>query len=65
MTEEEAIGLLRQAIELAGSQSRFAEKNDIPQSYVSDVLNGNRRPSDRILACIGLRRALVQIEAQQ
>lgn len=62
MTDEEAVEKLRDAVKEAGNQSRFAERSGLPQSYISDVLNGHRRPSDKLLMSIGLRRVLVPVE---
>ena len=38
----------------AGSRKAWAEQNNISPAYVSDVLNGNRDPGERILNALGL-----------
>ena len=60
MPETDPIDCLRRAVEEAGSQARFAEGVSLPQSYISDVLNGNRPPSDRLLSALGLKRVVVK-----
>lgn len=49
-------GLLALAIAKAGGNKAFGDANDISASYVSDVLRGNREPSHKILAALGLEK---------
>lgn len=48
--------LLGKAIEDAGSLRKWAAENDVSPAFVSDVMRGNRAPSDKILAPLGLVR---------
>jgi hypothetical protein len=49
-------GLLRKAVNAAGSQKVFADQIGVRPQYVFAVLRGDRRPSDAMLTAIGLRR---------
>lgn len=58
VSEQDVIRHLRAAIEESGSQSRFAAKHGFSKQYVSLVLSGDRTPSERLLAVLGIRRVL-------
>lgn len=60
MSESDPRICLREAVSRAGSQAAYAEATGLPQSYVSDVLNGNKPASDRLLGLLGLKRVVVK-----
>lgn len=62
MTENDAVNKIREEVMREGTQARFAERAELPQSYISDVLNGKRRPSDKLLRAVGLARVLVALD---
>lgn len=64
MTQPDPLTELRAAIERAGTQTKFAECADLPQSYISAVLREERPPSDKLLEFLGLRRVIVPIEGE-
>ena len=64
MTQEEAVGLICQAIDKAGSQNRFAKSVGLSQSFVSEVVARKRAPSPRLLETVGLRWAIVPVEGK-
>jgi DNA-binding transcriptional regulator YdaS (Cro superfamily) len=43
-----------------GNQSAFAKATGFSTTYVSDVLSGRRDASERLLAVLGLKRAVVK-----
>lgn len=59
LTEQEVMDRLKNAIEAAGGQRRFAELHKLTPGYVNDVLHGKRALADRILATIGVQRHVV------
>lgn len=65
---EGVLSRLRKETERVGTIKAWAEKHDISDSYVSDVLHEKRPPGDRILKALGLevcyRRAPRQKEPQ-
>jgi DNA-binding transcriptional regulator YdaS (Cro superfamily) len=58
MTEKEVIERLRIACQNAGGQKAFAKLHGFSAAFVSDVVNGKRHPSDRVLEAIGLERVV-------
>lgn len=50
------------AINVAGSQKKFAERYDISEQYVSDVLRGRREPGEKILEVLGYERVVAIAE---
>ncbi|MEW6212376.1 MAG: hypothetical protein AB1631_28885, partial [Acidobacteriota bacterium] len=60
-TEEEARKLLADAIDRAGSQGAFAAANGLSRQYLSDILNGRRDMSGKILSALGLKK-IVEFE---
>lgn len=60
MSETDPVICLREAVLKAGSQAAYAEANGFPQSYVSDVLNGHKPASERLLGILGLKRVVVK-----
>jgi transcriptional regulator with XRE-family HTH domain len=60
MTQPDPIAELQTAIQKHGTQTKFAEASGFPQSYISAVLRGERRPSDKLLNAIGLDRIVIK-----
>jgi len=54
MTAEQVRDLLRAEIGRAGSQGKWAKKNGVIQSYVSEVLSGRREPGGKLLVALRL-----------
>lgn len=54
MDNKRAIKRLTKAIKELGTQAAFAEKHGISQVYVSDLLNGRRNFSKRMLDALGM-----------
>ena len=48
-----------------GNQSGFARATGFSPTYVSDVLSGRRAASEKMLAVLGLKRAVVKLEAHR
>lgn len=55
MTADEVRDLMRDRIAVAGSMRKWAAQIGVSTPYLSDVLNGNRRPSETICEALGLR----------
>ncbi|MBP0492197.1 hypothetical protein [Roseomonas indoligenes] len=47
---------LSHACEMAGGQSRWAQRHNIPVSVVSETISGRRDPSERVINALGLMR---------
>lgn len=60
LTEQEVMARLRTAVTEAGGQRAFAEAHGFTVAYVHDVVHGRRAMADRILAAIGIERAIVR-----
>ncbi len=43
-----------------GKQAAFAKATGFSTSYISDVMSGNRPPSEKLLSLFGLKRAVVK-----
>jgi transcriptional regulator with XRE-family HTH domain len=48
----------------SGGQTKLAERLGLSRQYISDVINGKRPPSARILAYLNLRKVDVYKEAK-
>lgn len=59
LTEQEVMDRLRAAVAAAGSQKVYAESIGVSQAYLSDVLNGNRAPGEKILIALGLEAVIM------
>lgn len=55
LSKEEFLDLLTERIELEGSQKALAQKLDISEAYLSDVLRGRREAGAKILSGLRLR----------
>lgn len=58
-TEKEIAGLLRKLVKRMGSQTAVAKHYGITNSYLSDILNGRRKPARIILEQLGFERVSV------
>lgn len=65
LTEQDVMDRLRTAVQAAGSQKAYAEKIGVSQSYLSDVLIGNRSPGEKILIVLGLEAVVMYREKQK
>jgi hypothetical protein len=54
--EKEALELLRQAVDLEGSQLAFAKRHGLNRVHLVLVLHGKRILSDRFLKLLGFRK---------
>lgn len=62
LTEQNVIDRLRAAVAAAGSQKAYAERIGVSQTYLSDVLTGNRSPGEKILAALSLEAIILYQE---
>lgn len=58
MTLPQLIIELEHLVNRCGSQKALAERLNVSQAYLSDVLSGRREPGDKILAPLGLTRVV-------
>lgn len=54
MELQTVVQMLRRRVEKARTVSDWCKANQVSQSYVTDVLNGARRPGERMLNILGL-----------
>lgn len=59
LTTEQFREVLRARTRLDGSQKATARKFRIPESYLSDILRGNREPSESVAKLLGYERGVV------
>lgn len=64
LSPSEALALIREHVNKAGSQTAFAETHGLSKAYVSDTLNGRREPSKAILTAVGLTRSVGYIKQE-
>lgn len=62
LTEQDVMDRLRAAVTAAGSQKAYAEQIGVSQSYLSDVLIGNRAPGEKILTALDLEAVVMYQE---
>jgi hypothetical protein len=55
----DVIARLQKSVNAAGGQSAWAQKHEISEAYVSDVLHNRRLPGDKITKALGLEKALM------
>lgn len=65
LTAQQAIALIKQHVDQAGGQVPFASEIGTSQSYVSDVLNAKRPPSDAMLASAGLEKRTIYVRSDR
>lgn len=58
LSKHEVIRRLSAMVEEAGNQKELARVLGVSQAFLSDVLAGNREPTERILAPMGLAREI-------
>jgi len=61
-TDADILELVRRAVRQAGNQRALADELAISPAYLSDILNGRRRPSATFLAKFGYQRAYMAAE---
>jgi hypothetical protein len=61
----EAIALIKQHVDKAGGQVPFSNEIGTSQSYVSDVINAKRPPSDTLLASVGLEKRIIYVRSNK
>jgi len=49
----------------AGSQKAAADKLGITPGYLSDLLRGNRKPGEKLLVKLGLKRTIVYSDIEE
>lgn len=62
LTEQDVLDRLRAAVMAAGSQKAYAEQIGVSQTYLSDVLTGNRAPGEKILMALNLEAIIMYQE---
>ena len=55
LTQEEFLSLIRDDVETEGSQKALANKLEVSETYLSDVLRGRRTAGNKILSRYNLR----------
>lgn len=58
-TRVEVVLMLLDECKRLGSQKAFAEYAGVSDAFLSDVLNGRREPTDRLLGAIAMERRTV------
>jgi hypothetical protein len=61
LRREEALDLLRAAIDAAGGRLAFCAQHHVSPQYLSDVLRGNRAPGQSVLTPLGLKKQDVYV----
>lgn len=56
MNDEQFIGLIKFMVTELGSQKEFARTFKLSEQFVSDVVNGRRKPTARLAKALGYRR---------
>lgn len=56
MNLKDVIQMLRNRIKKAGTQTAAADELGVSKSFLSDVLNGEREPGEKLLGALGLER---------
>ena len=59
VTEAQALDLVRCFARFHGSQRKAAKAMGVTAAYLNGVLQGKHPPSPKLLACLGLKRAIV------
>ena len=55
LTQDEFLSLIRDDVETEGSQKALANKLEVSETYLSDVLRGRRTAGNKILSRYNLR----------
>jgi DNA-binding transcriptional regulator YdaS (Cro superfamily) len=64
-TTAEALALLRQACQAAGSQTAWAARVGVSDQYVCDVLRGRRELGKKLATALGLIRQVRYIREEE
>lgn len=59
ITQDKILELIKTEVERAGSQVALAVSIGITPAYLSDILNGNRNPSTKLLRHLGYKRVMM------
>jgi hypothetical protein len=54
--DDEFIVMLKERVLKLGTQSAFAAKVGVSAAFLHDVLNGRRRPNEKIISELGLTK---------
>lgn len=57
LTIKDAVEMVKREVD-ATRQADFAAKAGVSQQYISDILSGQRRPGQKILDALGLRKVV-------
>jgi len=52
-------------VRIEGSQKAAADKLGITPGYLSDLLRGNRKPGEKLLVKLGLKRTIVYSDIEE
>jgi DNA-binding transcriptional regulator YdaS (Cro superfamily) len=63
--DNDALVLLKAAIERAGSQAAFADRHGIHRTYISMILSGRYHVTQSIIKALGLRKVYVEQGSHQ
>ncbi len=56
ITDADVVKSLETAVELAGGLRAWGRQHQFTASYVSDIINGRRNPSERLARAVGFVR---------
>lgn len=59
MTKTQVLALIRKAVSAAGNQARWAEAQGVSPAYISMVLSGDKDPSPKLCAAVGVERVSI------
>lgn len=59
LSVETVRAMLKDACDIPGGQSAWADDHGINRSFVANVIAGRREPSEKICEALGLRRVVV------
>ncbi len=62
LSQDDVRAKLKTEVKQAGNAANWAFENDFSKAFVSYVLNGQRKPSKRILEILGFREVAVYVE---
>lgn len=59
LTAEQFMHMLKHSVDYIGSQAETARRMGISPQYLSDILRGNREPSESVAKLLGYERGVV------
>lgn len=62
ITDAAVLAALRTAVQKSGSPTAFARRAGVSAGYVIDIQRGFRPAGPKILAALGLKKAVIQVE---